>query len=101
MAFRTEWTDSRRHLGIVGWITAAILVAAFPPQAIGARADDTQKFLNARALSIWKQEDACVAASIKQFPDQDIDSLRARDRSVDGCLAAEDLPPRQHIVPDP
>ncbi len=73
----------------------ALLVAAPPVSAA------TQQYLDSRSLDIWKQEDACLAASIKQFPDHDLPSLQKRDRSVDACLAAQDLPPRAHLAPDP
>jgi hypothetical protein len=61
----------------------------------------TQQYLDSRSLDLWKNQDACISASIKQFPDHDLASLQQRDRSVDACLAAADLPPRAHLVPDP
>lgn len=79
-------------------ITAAGLLAAIIAHSAGAA---TQQYLDSRSLDIWKQEDACIADSVKQFPDHDLASLQKRDRSVDACLAAQDLPPRAHLVPDP
>lgn len=60
-----------------------------------------QQYLGLRSVDIWNEEDACVAKSIKLFPDHDLASLQKRDRAVDACLAAKDLPPRAHLVPDP
>ncbi len=77
-------------------LAAALLVAAAAPAQAA-----TQQYLDSRSLDIWRQEDACVAASVKQFPDHDLASLQKRDGSVDACLAAQDLPPRAHLVPDP
>lgn len=76
----------------------AVLLAALGAGPVQAA---TQQYLDSRSLDLWRQEDACIAASIKQFPDHDLASLQQRDRSVDACLAAEDLPPRAHLAPDP
>jgi hypothetical protein len=59
------------------------------------------QYLTPRSVDVWSQEDACVAGSVRQFPDHDLASLQNRDRAVDACLAAKDLPPRAHLVPDP
>lgn len=83
---------------VLGLIPAiAVLAMIFGGPAVAA----TQQYLDSRSLELWKQQDACIADSIKQFPDQDLASLRNRDRSVDSCLAAQDLPPRAHLAPDP
>jgi len=101
MGMKKIWARRSRR-GFVRWgmgATLAILVMAGLGTTPGVAA--TEQFLDSRALEIWKQEDACVANSIKQFPDHDLASLQSRDRSVDACTTAHDLPPRTHLVPDP
>ena len=60
-----------------------------------------QQYMGVRSVDVWNAEDACVAKSIKLFPDHDLASQQNRDRAVDACLAAADLPPRAHLAPDP
>lgn len=83
---------------VVRWIAASFVVSLL---VAGEGRAAPQQNLDSRSLEIWRQGDACVADSIKQFPDHDLASLQKRDRSVDACLAAGDLPPRAHLVPDP
>ena len=83
------------------WIVVPALVALVVGLGIGSARAAPQQYLGLRSVDVWNEEDACVARSIKVFPDHDLASLQNRDRAVDVCLAAKDLPPRAHLVPDP
>lgn len=81
---------------------ALAVIAALPlPQPAAAQQSRYQINPADRALQMWNQEDACTAGSITRFPELDLASLRQRDRYVDSCLKAHDLPPRAHLAPDP
>jgi hypothetical protein len=54
-----------------------------------------------QAFARWRIQDKCVADATKQFPDRDPISLQKRDGAVDQCLAAANMPPRQHLAPSP
>lgn len=95
---RWEGREASQRSWTARLIPAAALLAVLVAEPAKAA---TQQYLDSRSLDIWKQQDACIAASVKEFPDQDLASLQKRDRSVDACLAAQDLPPRAHLVPDP
>jgi len=80
-------------------LVAALSGLAIRP-ALAQSQSSTQVSPQVHAEQVWQAEDACVAKSTTSFPDQDLTSLRRRDRFVDACLKAQDLPPRAHLVPD-
>jgi hypothetical protein len=75
---------------------AAILLAASPGWA-QMLSDNAWKTSRQR----WAVMDECKRQGVKAFPDHTAESLRKRDRAVNQCLAANNLPPIAPQAPRP
>jgi hypothetical protein len=76
-----------------GFFAFAIALA----MPVAAMATGTQQGL--QMMRHWVSSDRCMQAAQKAFPDYTADSIAKREAQIKQCLANQNLPPREAIVP--